>query len=260
VSTLFLSGIGFMVGILVMLFAWLIAARWNLYSLVDIAWAYGIGLIALLYGLIGKGTIGRRGLLVVLTALWSLRLGTHILLRLREDFPKEDRRYTKIKKSWGISAKKNFFWFYKFQAMSQPILCVPIAFAAENTSPLNIFDFLAVVICLIGVLGESTSDSQLKRFKANPQNSGQVCNRGFWRYSRHPNYFFEWLIWCGFACLGLSSSWGLISVLAPVMMYYLLNFVTGVPPAESQSLLSKGDRYKHYQRQTSRFFPWLPKA
>ena len=243
-----------------MLFAWLIAVRWNFYSLVDIAWAYGIGLIALIYGSIGEGAISRRGLLVVLATIWSLRLGTHLLLRLKGEFPEEDRRYTKIKTSWGISAKKNFFWFFQFQAVSQPILCIPLALAAESASPLNVFDFLSVFICLIGVVGESTSDSQLKRFRADPKNSGQVCNVGLWRYSRHPNYFFEWIIWCGFACLGLSSSWGLISVFAPILMFFLLNFVTGVPPVEAQSLLSKGDLYRKYQSQTSRFFPWFSKG
>jgi steroid 5-alpha reductase family enzyme len=243
-----------------MVFTWLLAARWNFYSLVDIAWAYGIGLIALIYGSIGEGEASRRGLLSTLAALWSLRLGTHLLIRLKAEFPNEDRRYAKLKTAWGPSAKRNFFWVFQSQAASQPILCIPLALAAESASSLSALDFLAVFICLIGLLGEAASDAQLKRFKADPQNSGHVCNAGIWRYSRHPNYFFEWIIWCGFACLGLSGPWGWISSFSPILMFFLLNFVTGVPPAEAQSLLSKGDLYRQYQRQTSRFFPWFPKG
>lgn len=259
-SILTLLAIGLLVGISGMFFAWLMAARWNFYSLVDVAWAYGIGLIALIYSAIGDGAISRRSLLGCLVFLWSVRLGTHLLLRLNETFPQEDRRYTKLKNSWGISVKRNFFWFFQFQALSQPILCIPLALAAQNSSLLNVFDFLAVVICLVGVFGESVSDSQLRRFKLESKNSGQVCNVGLWKYSRHPNYFFEWIIWCGFACLGLSSSWGWMSVFSPAVMYCLLNYVTGVPPVEAQSLLSRGDLYRQYQRQTSRFFPWFQKS
>ena len=243
-----------------MFFTWLFAVRTSFYSAVDVAWSYGIGLIAALYGAVGPGLQSRRIMVAVLAGLWSLRLGTHLLTRLKAKFPEEDRRYTNLRTAWGKSTKRNFFWFFQFQALSQPILCIPLALAATSTSTLGATDFLAVIVSLVGVAGEAISDSQLKRFKLDVENAHRVCDVGLWRYSRHPNYFFEWVIWWGFACLGLLSSSGWASILAPVMMFILLNFVTGVPPAEAQSLKSKGDLYRKYQSQTSRFFPWFLKG
>jgi steroid 5-alpha reductase family enzyme len=241
-----------------MTLAWIMAVRWNFYSLVDVVWAYGIGVIGILVALFGSGNEIRRMLFSIFVVFWSIRLGTHLLLRLASKFPEEDQRYTQIKLSWNSSLKKNFFWFFQFQALSQPLLATPFLLAATNIAHISLFDGAAIFLSLLGILGETVSDSQLKKFKSDLSNKEKVCDIGFWKYSRHPNYFFEWVIWCGFACFGLTSVNWYYSLLSPLIMFLLLNFVTGVPPSEEQSLKSKGQLYKDYQRRTSRFFPWKP--
>jgi steroid 5-alpha reductase family enzyme len=191
---------------------------------------------------------------------WSLRLGTYLLFRLKQKYPVEDLRYTKIKVNWGQKTKTKFFWFFQFQAISQPLLGLPFLLGALSSNKLSVIDGFGVFISLVGIIGESLADSQLKNFKLKPENSGRVCELGLWRYSRHPNYFFEWVIWCGFACFGMTNSLGYLSFASPLVMFLLLNFVTGVPPAEEQSLKSKPDLYRVYQKRTSRFFPWIPNA
>jgi steroid 5-alpha reductase family enzyme len=193
-----------------------------------------------------------------LLTFWSARLGTHLLLRLKEKFPKEDQRYEKLKASWQPNSESRFFWFFQFQALSQPVLCIPIYLAMGSLAQLSVVDFIGTLLCLMGLVGEAAADSQLKSFKASKENLGKVCDLGLWKYSRHPNYFFEWLIWCGFSCFGLSSQYWYLSPLSAAIIYVLLNYMTGIPPAEEQSLLSKGDKYRAYQAKTSRFFPWVP--
>jgi steroid 5-alpha reductase family enzyme len=219
-----------------MTLSWFLAKRWNFYSLVDVSWSYGIALISLALGLMGTGHGHRRFLFASFTLVWGVRLGTHLLTRLKKKFPEEDRRYQQIKLKWQSNTAKNFFWFFQFQALSQPLLCLPFLLAASSDAKLGLFDFLGIFLSLAGILGESLSDSQLKNFKSDPANSGQVCEAGLWHFSRHPNYFFEWLIWCGFACFGFSADLGYLSLSSPILMFLLLNFVTGVPPAEEQSL------------------------
>jgi steroid 5-alpha reductase family enzyme len=100
----------------------------------------------------------------------------------------------------------------------------------------------------------------LHRFKANPANRGRTCQAGLWRYSRHPNYFFEWVVWVGFFVFALGSPWGWTAVASPIVMLYILLFVTGVPAAEAASLRSRGDEFRAYQHTTSTFVPWLRKV
>lgn len=240
--------------------AWWLAKKLDFYSLVDVAWAYGLGFIALFYALFGKGNTERRILFCLMGLAWSIRLGTFLFLRLKEKFPQEDTRYQKIKESWGTHLSRNFFWFFQFQALSQPLLAIPFLISSQNSDSLSPLDVLGLAISLLGVAGESISDFQLNRFKADPSNKGKVCDQGLWKYSRHPNYFFEWVIWCGFSLFGLSGSYPFLSLLSPLIMFLLLNYVTGVPPAEEQSLISRGDLFRDYQKRTSRFFPWIPHA
>ncbi len=256
-SLLLFSGV--LIGIVIMFFSWRLAVRLNFYSLVDVAWSFGVGLIAVIYGFLGQGEVGRRMLFSALALVWSVRLGTHLWLRLKIKFPEEDLRYTKIKDTWQESTKRKFFWFFQFQAISQPILCIPFMLASQSVLPLSWIDILAVGISFVGVIGESISDMQLKKFKSKSQNKGLVCDSGLWRYSRHPNYFFEWIIWCGFSCFGFSNPQGYLSLISPTLMFVLLNYVTGVPPAEEQSLSSKREFFQAYQKRTNRFFPWVPR-
>src|SRR5438445_605631 len=109
---------------------------------------------------------------------------------------------------------------------------------------------------LVGVASEALADAQLKNFRVDPANKGRVCDVGLWRWSRHPNYFFEWFGWLAYPVIALSMeyAWGWATLLAPVFMYWILVHVTGIPPLERQMLRSRGERYRDYQSRTSMFF------
>ena len=105
----------------------------------------------------------------------------------------------------------------------------------------------------------ATQPYQLQGFKKDPANRGKTCRAGLWSYSRHPNYFFEWLIWVSFFIFASASPYGWISIVCPVLIFYFLFKVSGIPATEAQALRTKGDDYRDYQRTTSAFFPWFPK-
>ena len=119
--------------------------------------------------------------------------------------------------------------------------------------------WLGLLLWAVGILGESLADRQLARFRADPARRGQVCQEGLWRYSRHPNYFCEWLVWLGYGVYALASPWGWIGLLAPALMYHFLVNVTGVPMTEALSVKSKGEAYRRYQQTTNAFFPGPPR-
>jgi steroid 5-alpha reductase family enzyme len=112
----------------------------------------------------------------------------------------------------------------------------------------------------LALIGEAVADAQLAAFKRTPHAPGEVCQRGLWNYSRHPNYFFEWLIWVAWALFALASPYGWLAVACPLLMFYFLFRVTGIPATEAQALRSKGEAYRAYQRSTSAFVPWFKKA
>jgi len=140
-------------------------------------------------------------------------------------------------------------------------LSLPFLFISFNVSPhLKSTEWFGVALWLLALCGEAFADRQLKVFKADPSNKGLVCDRGLWRYSRHPNYFCEWLIWCSYALMATSSAkLGFFAWICPVIILFLLLKVTGIPPTEAQALRSRGDAYRRYQARTRAFFPWFPK-
>jgi steroid 5-alpha reductase family enzyme len=120
-------------------------------------------------------------------------------------------------------------------------------------------DAAALFIGALAVVGESIADGQLARFRADPANRGRTCREGLWRYSRHPNYFFEWIHWWAYVPLAASSAWWPATLAGPALMLFFILYVTGIPPTEERALLSRGDDYREYQRTTSAFFPWFPR-
>ena len=183
---------------------WSLELRSNDASLVDVGWTLGIGGLAVLYGALGSGAPSRRLWLGVLVASWSLRLAGHIYVRHRGG--PEDGRYRALRAQWGDKAHTYFFFFYQAQGALALVLSVPFLLIAFNPSPnIEPLELAGFVLGALGLLGESLADAQLWRHRKNPANRGKTCREGLWRYSRHPNYFFEWLIWCGIglAALGL---------------------------------------------------------
>jgi steroid 5-alpha reductase family enzyme len=146
-----------------------------------------------------------------------------------------------------------------YQAVSVVLLLAPMFVVALNGRPgIQPLEWVGAFVWLIGLSGEAVSDAQMSTFRAKPENKGKVCEDGLWYYSRHPNYFFESVIWLGYGIFALASPYGWITLYAPALIWFLLLKVTGIPFAEETSIRTRGDLYRDYQRRTSAFIP-LPK-
>lgn len=250
-----LAGLAVIFGLLYRL-----ARRIDNYGIVDIAWSYAFGAIAVFYALLGPGWPARRALIAALTLVWSLRLGTHLHVRVMGHHPVEDGRYRQLRKDWAVGFTRKMFWFFQMQAASVVLLGLAPLLAALNPAPaFHPLELAGAALWLVAVLGEAVADAQLAAFKRDPARRAGVCDVGLWRYSRHPNYFCEWLIWVSFALFALGSPHGWAALLGPAGILYLLLRVTGIPMTEEQSLRSRGDAYRRYQQTTSAFVPWFPR-
>lgn len=244
-----------------MVVVWLISVRINNAGIVDVAWSWGFSPVALLYAALGHGFWLRKTLIATMVVLWSLRLGTYLYFRVMGHHPVEDARYNQLRQEWGDAANRNMFWFFQFQGVLLVALTFPFLFSCLNPQPnLGMVEWLGAAIWCLGLIGESLADWQLKQFKANPDNRGHVCQVGLWRFSRHPNYFFEWTIWVAYFLFALGSPYGFLSIHSPLFMLYFLLKVTGIPALEAAALKSKGEEYRQYQRTTSSFIPWVRKS
>jgi steroid 5-alpha reductase family enzyme len=239
---------------------YLVARRIDNYGIVDIAWSYAFAALATFYALAGPGWPLRRALIASLAVVWSLRLGTHLAIRVIGHHPTEDGRYIQLRKDWAGNFAPKMFGFFQLQAGTVVLLGAAFILAALNPTPaLHPLEYVGAALWLLAISGEALADAQLAAFKKNPAHKGQVCAVGLWRYSRHPNYFFEWLIWVSFFIFSLASPYGWIAFIGPASILYLLLRVTGIPLTEEQSLRSRGDAYRRYQQTTSAFIPWFPK-
>lgn len=255
-----LTGLGVNAAVIFMALTWAICRWLNNAGYVDVAWSYGFSLVVFLFAVLGHGDPLRKTLIVTMVAVWSLRLGTHLLIRVTHHHPREDERYAALREQFPKRPWLMFFGFFQLQAVLLGLLCAPFAVACSNTSPvLHPWEIGAVLLWLLALGGEVLADRQLNTFRSNPANKGKVCDSGLWRYSRHPNYFFEWLIWVAYFLFALGTPGGWVTIFCPLLMLVFLTKVTGIPPAEAQSLKSRGDAYREYQRRTSAFVPWWPK-
>jgi steroid 5-alpha reductase family enzyme len=247
----------------VMLALWLVGIRIRNMSVVDIGWAANFTLLALVDGLAGDGLPARRLLAGAMFVLWSLRLSIHLARRIVGE--PEEGRYVELRRRFGAGGGRvnlRFLGFFQLQAALNVLLALPLLAAAENPAPaIRPLEWFALGLWCVALAGESLADRTLARFRADPANRGRVCAAGLWRYSRHPNYFFEWALWVAYALLALASPpLGLAGPLLPVLMLYFLLRVTGIPATEAQALRSRGAAYRDYQARTSAFVPWPPRA
>lgn len=238
---------------------YLLARRIDNYGLVDIAWSYSFAVLAVLYAGLARGWPVRRAVIAGMVAIWSVRLGTHLYRRVMGHHPVEDGRYRQLRKDWAGNFAPKMFGFFQLQAFSAVALALPFLLAARNPVPrFHALEIAGAMLWLVALCGEALADHQLNAFKRDPANTGRVCTVGLWHYSRHPNYFFEWIIWVAYFVFASASPWGWLSVAGPGVILYLLLRVTGIPLTEEQSVRSKGEAYRHYQQTTSAFVPWLP--
>lgn len=241
-----------------MVLLWMVHLRIENAGIVDIGWAFGLGILGLWYAAFGSGDLARRWIAAGMVGIWSVRLGSHLFTRI-VGHP-EEGRYRQLRQEWGGNVKLKFLLFFEAQALLDVVLSLPfLLIAVDPRHGLKPVGYAAIALWLMAVVGEGVSDWQLAAFKRNPQNKGRVCADGLWNYSRHPNYFFEWLVWVAFAGFAWSAPYGWLAVLSPLLMLLFLFRVTGIPATEAQSLRSRGEVYARYQQTTSAFFPWFKK-
>lgn len=260
-----------------MALTWTLARRWSNYGLVDVVWSAGFAPIALGYFMgaayraydaklngFPEWSFLRALVLVAMVIFWSIRLAWHLGRRVLSHHPIEDVRYARLRMKWGASASSRMFGFFQIQGILQVLLSFPFLFGClnfrsnANENPFAVVEMVSIAVWLIGIIGEAISDAQLARFRRIPSNRGQVCRTGLWSWSRHPNYFFEWVIWVAYWLYACASPWGWMSFIAPALILYFLTKVTGIPMTEALSVESKGEAYRDYQRSTSAFIPWPP--
>jgi len=249
----------------IMAVAWIVQQRTGNSGWVDTVWTFGLGLVGVVAALVPFGSIevnARQSLVAGLVAIWSLRLGAHIANRSAGI--SDDPRYAALISGWGRDSSAKMFWLLQKQALVTIPLAMSVLLAAHNTAPgLRLLDWLGATVLLLAIAGGAMTDRQLRRFGADPANRTKVCDVGLWRWSRHPNYFFEWLGWVSYPLIAIDLAGaypqGWIAVAGPVCMYWLLRHVSGVPPLEAHMVRSRGDAYRHYQARTSVFFPMPPR-
>ncbi|MCO5297345.1 MAG: DUF1295 domain-containing protein [Fimbriimonadaceae bacterium] len=237
---------------------WWVQYRRHNAGIVDVAWSFGTGLCALWFAAVADGDPTRRLITAVLAGVWAFRLGGMLFVRVSGE--EEDGRYRMLREKWGPKTQPLMFGFFQIQAFWAVMFALPMLAAASNASPSpSLLDVLGIGVWLLGVTGESIADRQLQAFRSDPDNKGKVCSHGMWAWSRHPNYFFEWVHWGGYVLLAMGGPLVWLAVAGMLVMLLFLTKVTGIPLTEARSLLSRGDAYREYQRTTSPFIPLPPK-
>lgn len=240
-----------------MVIAWLRQRRTRNAGIVDVVWSASMAASAVYYAAVGPGSQAVRVAVAVFGGLWGLRLFAYLARRVAGE--PEDGRYRYLRAHWNDHQGK-FLGFFLAQAGFTTLLSLPFLAATWNATPLPSWALpAATAVWLLSVGGESLADRQLARFRADPAHRGRTCREGLWRYSRHPNYFFEWMHWFAYPILAAGSPLAWLSWAGPVLMLLFLYRLTGIPFTEAQALRSRGDDYHAYQRSTSAFIPWFPK-
>lgn len=243
---------------LMMMAGWCYQLQSRNAGIVDVLWSYGIMAASVLYAISGFGSSEIRWLVGIIGGLWFLRLGTHLALRVAAE--PEDGRYRAIREHFGEKTNAFHAFFFLFQAGLVVLFSLPMWMVAQHAEPANWQMIAAVIIVAVAFVGEYQADHQLHLFRQDPDNRGKTCRVGLWRYSRHPNYFFEWCHWFAYPVLGIGMPGGVWLWIAPLLMLLFLYFITGIPYTEKQALKSRGDDYRRYQQTTSAFFPMPPKT
>lgn len=236
---------------------WLVSLAKRNASIVDAFWGLGFVALAWIYALASPGS-ARGLLLAILVSLWGVRLAAYITFRNWGEG--EDYRYVAMREGWGAS----FWWIsllqvFVLQGVIMWIVAFPLVAAQQGGGSLwTILDRLGLLIWLIGWSFESLADLQMYRFKSDPANKGKVMDRGLWRYSRHPNYFGDALVWWGLFTIACAAPGGWMTIFSPLLMTFLLLKVSGVAMLE-KTITERRPAYRDYIERTSAFVPWPPK-
>lgn len=227
-------------------------------GIVDVVWAALTGIAGVAFAASSTGLAWLRIVAACMIGVWSLRLTTYLWFRFSGQ--PEEGRYADLRQKWHTAAPRRFFLFFQFQALGAWWFALSVWAIAQTSLPPTRWQVgLALALWLIGISGVTLADWQLAAFKRRAELRGQTCRDGLWNYSRHPNYFFEWVHWCSYIPLAAASPYWWIPVLVALALLYLICCVTGIPPTERQAVASRGDDYRRYQRTTSPFVPWPPR-
>lgn len=235
---------------------WLASIKLNNASIVDAMWALSLGIPVLIYVSSHEGSVHRKFTLITMALIWSLRLGIHLAKRIYSHHPKEDIRYKEMRDKWKDHSNRKFLIIFLINSTLVFLLSLPFYFSSQLDAPFQLLEWIGLAIFIVGLIGESISDHQLTKFREQ-SGGGKICKVGLWNYSRHPNYFFEAVIWVGIYLFCCAAPGGVYTIHAPLLMIFLLTKVTGIPPLERSLLKSRGDAYKEYQQTTSAFIPWF---
>lgn len=249
--------------VVIMAVCWLIVTYNQRAGLVDVAWSFCIALNVMIAAFwLDTAPISVRIFIGCASSIWFLRLTWHLLRRYWHE-SEEDRRYANMRRAMGQFKHLGFLAFFMFQAglailFSYPMLSLLSTTVIQWSEWTHWALIAAAIMMLLAFIGESTADQQLYRFKQKPEHHGKTMDQGLWKYSRHPNYFFEWLHWFAYPILGLAAGQYLLWVY-PLLMWAFQYYITGIPFSEQQALRHRGQNYRDYQQRTSMFIPWQPK-
>jgi steroid 5-alpha reductase family enzyme len=242
--------------LVLMLGAWLVGVRRRRHDHVDVVWGLGFVLIGVVTAVLADGPVWRRVLVTALVAAWGLRLAWHI--NRRNHGKPEDRRYVDlIERAPGNPNLYVLYSVYLLQGVIMWVVSLPVQAAQYGDGTWVVVPF-GVALWLVGFTFETVGDYQLVRFGADSANRGKVLETGLWRYTRHPNYFGDACVWWGFFVLACHDWVGLVTVVAPVTITYLLTRGTGKPLLE-KTIRARRPGYAEYVARTSGFFPRPPK-
>ena len=239
---------------------WLISLAVRDSSIVDIAWGPLIFVVGLTYYLAMAEPVARAHLVVALTGLWAMRLALHI--GVRNIGHGEDFRYAAWRTQYGAAWwYRSYFKVFLLQGVIAWIVALPLYYGITARTPRDLgwWDYAGMAVFTFGFLFEAIGDEQLRRFKTNPANKGRVMITGLWRYTRHPNYFGEAVLWWGLGLIGAATPLGWIGLVGPAIITFLLIRVSGVAMLE-RTLKTTKPGYAEYIASTPAFFPGAPRS
>lgn len=255
-----LWGTGFLwIEVLMMLF-FVVYLLFRNVSVVDLGWSLSFLCFLGVLWFFGKGDFWRHLLCTLLVGAWAGRLTFHLGRRFSPG--REDPRYDRLLSRWVFSGSLTVkvLCLYLIQGVIASFLCLPFLLIFSNAaSQFSPWEVYGVLVWSVGFWGVTTADSQLARFRAEDTTGQGVCSIGLWKYSRHPNYFFEFVVWVAYAMIALGASWGFLGWMSPCLMLYLLVRVSGIPITEEIAREKHGQAYELYQQKTNAFWPWWPR-
>ena len=257
---LFLVASVYIAMVVVMAVLWSVHLRLRNASIADVGFCLGLMAAVLWDVQFASGEPDRKVVVAFMAAVYAGRLGLFILLN-RIVGKREDPRYQRLRQQWGKTQSMKMFGYFQLQAIAVAAFSLPFLVVIQNPRPpFGLVELAGFAVWLVAVVGEAVADWQLARFRAKPWNKDRVYRDGLWYYSRHPNYFFEWLHWWAYVVMAIGAPGWPLTLIGPVGMGWALLYLSGIPLAEEQALKTRGEDYREYQRSTNAFVPWKPKG